>query len=62
MCLCTRPSTNVLCRVCGYITVGRIRRSCPQHSTTLYLMDLEQCPRCRTYSFMMQEFSTDEAK
>jgi hypothetical protein len=32
MCLCTRPSTNVLCTVCGYITVGRIRRSCPQHS------------------------------
>lgn len=29
---------------------------------TLYLMDLEQCPRCRTYSFMMEEFTTDEAK
>lgn len=32
MCLCMRPSTNVLCTVCGYIMVGRIRKSCPQHN------------------------------
>jgi len=30
-CECTRPSTNVLCNMCGYMTVGRIRKQCFWH-------------------------------
>ena len=33
MCECTRPNTNVHCNVCGYVTVGRIRKLCPRHPT-----------------------------
>ncbi|KDR09017.1 hypothetical protein L798_01143 [Zootermopsis nevadensis] len=61
-CVCTRPDTNVLCNVCGYITKGRIRKTCPKHKLTLYLMDIQQCPRCKAYSFMMQEFTTTSIK
>ena len=32
-CECTRPNTNVHCNVCGYSTVGRIRKLCPRHPT-----------------------------
>ena len=30
-CECTRPNTKVHCNVCGYVTVGRIRKQCPLH-------------------------------
>jgi hypothetical protein len=29
---------------------------------TLFLMDIEQCPCCKAYSFMMQEFTTTSIK
>jgi hypothetical protein len=32
-CECTRPNTTVHCNVCGYVTVGRIRKHCPRHPT-----------------------------
>ena len=32
-CESTRPNTNVHCNVCGYVTVGRIRKLCPRHPT-----------------------------
>ena len=32
-CECTRPYANVHCNVCGYRTVGRIRKLCPCHPT-----------------------------
>jgi hypothetical protein len=59
-CECTRPNTNVHCNMCGYVTVGRIRKLCPRHPTTIFLLDLAQCPRCRSYSFMMQKVAEEE--
>jgi hypothetical protein len=32
-CECTRPNKYIRCIVCGYVTVGRIRKLCPQHPT-----------------------------
>jgi hypothetical protein len=59
-CECTRPNTNVHCNACGYVTAGRIRKPCPRHPTTIFLLDLAQCPWCRSYSFMMQEVAEEE--
>ncbi|KAJ9582319.1 hypothetical protein L9F63_003355 [Diploptera punctata] len=54
-CICHRPHKIVLCSACGYYMKGRIRKSCIAHPMTLFLMDIERCPRCKAYSFMMQE-------
>jgi len=36
-CECTRPNTNVHCNVCGYVTVGRIRKlSSALHGECIY--------------------------
>ncbi|XP_012279950.1 uncharacterized protein CG13380 [Orussus abietinus] len=56
-CLCDRPRSHVLCRVCGFLTWGRIRYACPLHPLTLFLSDLTQCPCCRAYEFMLSEFN-----
>ncbi|XP_069675851.1 uncharacterized protein CG13380 [Periplaneta americana] len=56
-CVCTRPYSHILCNVCGFIMEGRIRKTCPIHPLTLFLMDISQCPQCKAHSFMMQEFS-----
>ncbi|PSN49378.1 hypothetical protein C0J52_12207 [Blattella germanica] len=55
VCLCTRPNGLILCNVCGFVMKGRLRRVCMLHTNTLFLMDVDRCPRCKSYSFMMQE-------
>ncbi|XP_078039909.1 uncharacterized protein LOC144471592 [Augochlora pura] len=55
-CLCNRPHSYVLCNVCGYLTTGRVRYFCPVHPQTIFLLDIAQCPQCRTYGYMLTEF------
>lgn len=54
-CLCIRPHRIVICNVCGYWTMGRVRYFCPVHPQTIFLFDIPQCPQCKAYGFMMTE-------
>jgi hypothetical protein len=63
-CECTRPSTEVHCNVCGYVTVGRIRKQCPRHPmvsvfTTGFLFFLGSFAKLReaTNAFVMSVLS-----
>ncbi|PBC26768.1 hypothetical protein APICC_01080 [Apis cerana cerana] len=55
-CLCNRPHGFVLCNVCGYLTKGRVRYFCPIHPQTIFLLDIAQCPQCKSYGFMLSEY------
>ncbi|CAL7938854.1 unnamed protein product [Xylocopa violacea] len=55
-CLCHRPYSFVLCNVCGYWTKGRVRHFCPIHPQTVFLLDITQCPQCKSCGFMLTEF------
>ncbi|XP_011329538.1 uncharacterized protein LOC105274801 [Ooceraea biroi] len=54
-CICYRPHCNIICNGCGFWTKGRVRYMCPQHPKIVFLHDHAQCPRCRSYSFMLTE-------
>lgn len=58
-CLCDRPHCFVLCNACGYWTKGRVRYFCPIHPQTIFLFDISQCPRCKSYEYMLTEFGRD---
>jgi len=47
-CLCNRPLQDILCRFCGYIFVGRMRKRCRYHPTEIHLMDITCCPKCKS--------------
>ncbi|XP_024894137.1 uncharacterized protein LOC112468940 [Temnothorax curvispinosus] len=54
-CICYRPHSNIICNGCGFWTKGRVRYCCPQHPKIVFLHDHAQCPRCRSYDFMLTE-------
>ncbi|XP_011139038.1 uncharacterized protein LOC105182931 [Harpegnathos saltator] len=54
-CICYRPHSNIICNGCGFWTKGRVRYYCPEHPKIVFLHDHEQCPRCRSYDFMLTE-------
>ncbi|XP_036145286.1 uncharacterized protein CG13380 isoform X2 [Monomorium pharaonis] len=54
-CICYRPHSNVICNGCGFWSRGRVRNSCPQHPKIVFLHDYDQCPRCKSYDFMLTE-------
>jgi len=48
-CICSRPKSKVICQRCGYFAEQcRARRSCPTHPKLINLMDLSECPKCRS--------------
>ncbi|XP_029662466.1 uncharacterized protein CG13380 [Formica exsecta] len=54
-CICYRPHSNIICHGCGFWTRGRVRYCCPQHPKIVFLYDYAQCPRCKSYDFMLTE-------
>merc|ERR1712066_229068 len=37
---------KIICRICGLIVVGRVRRLCPVHPNHIWLLDVSACPKC----------------
>ncbi|XP_011878180.1 PREDICTED: uncharacterized protein CG13380 [Vollenhovia emeryi] len=54
-CICFRPYSHIICNGCGFWTKGRVRHDCPQHPKIVFLYDHSQCPRCKSYAFMLTE-------
>ncbi|XP_013382250.1 uncharacterized protein LOC106153030 [Lingula anatina] len=46
-CCCNRSVKNIVCRACGHIFQGRVRRQCHLHPKTIHLMDMDCCPNCK---------------
>ena len=44
--LCYRPVKKVICRICGFIVIGRVMRPCPVHPDRIWHLDVSVCPRC----------------
>ncbi|KAL0821131.1 hypothetical protein ABMA28_005752 [Loxostege sticticalis] len=55
-CSCYRDKTIVFCRACGYYCNGRIRLKCEQHPRVTFLLDIAECPRCNSPSFLDEYF------
>ncbi|KAL7078346.1 hypothetical protein ACQ4LE_002419 [Meloidogyne hapla] len=47
-CICERPMALVVCRRCGHDLIGRVLSPCPTHPRRIALMDLRECPNCRS--------------
>nr|KAG5694911.1 hypothetical protein BaRGS_025072 [Batillaria attramentaria] len=45
---CQRPLQVVMCCSCGFTCRGRIRKTCPVHLNSIYLMDMDSCPSCNS--------------
>ncbi|XP_059092558.1 uncharacterized protein LOC131887855 [Tigriopus californicus] len=58
-CLCHRPPTVIMCRMCGHMLVGRVRKRCLAHPRHIYLYDLNRCPisNCLAVASMLLETS-----
>ncbi|KAL3879265.1 hypothetical protein ACJMK2_031567 [Sinanodonta woodiana] len=59
-CICNRKLQNILCRSCGNVFSGRVRKLCLNHPNEIHLMDFFCCPVCKTES--LQEFGVCERK
>merc|ERR1712098_27348 len=46
-CICSRPRKLVLCGFCGDTVMGRVRKSCHDHPSTIYLQDMVVCRGCK---------------
>ncbi|XP_047110388.1 uncharacterized protein CG13380 [Schistocerca piceifrons] len=55
ICICYRPCCIVLCHSCGHTVSGRLRLECSEHPSTIFLMDIYQCPKCKAFIHMMEE-------
>eukprot|EP00112_Aurelia_sp_Birch-Aquarium-sp1_P005626 Seg1641.14 transcript_id=Seg1641.14/GoldUCD/mRNA.D3Y31 product="hypothetical protein" protein_id=Seg1641.14/GoldUCD/D3Y31 len=45
-CICERKPSQLSCRHCGHIFVGRRRRICAEHRNIIHLMDVVVCMQC----------------
>lgn len=46
-CFCDRKVVGVHCHLCKVFTPNvRLRKICPRHPKTVWLMDLQVCPKC----------------
>nr|XP_018901381.1 PREDICTED: uncharacterized protein LOC109033280 isoform X1 [Bemisia tabaci] len=46
-CFCNRKVAGVHCNLCKMFTPNvRLRKICPRHPNTVWLMDLQVCPKC----------------
>ncbi len=61
-CICHRPLTKIICRVCAHILEGRVMRKCHAHPNHLYLLDVNACPSCKVNQVWLEEhpFAGDE--
>ena len=48
LCICSREKQRILCRSCGAVFDGRIRKQCVIHPNEIHLMDILCCPNCKT--------------
>ena len=48
LCICDREKQKILCRSCGAVFDGRIRKKCVIHPNEIHLMDILCCPNCKT--------------
>ncbi|KAK3611088.1 hypothetical protein CHS0354_000093 [Potamilus streckersoni] len=59
-CICNRRIQNILCRSCGSVFSGRVRKMCPIHPNEIHLMDFVCCPNCKVES--LQEIGVCERR
>ncbi|KAL7296495.1 uncharacterized protein LOC106660049 [Trichogramma pretiosum] len=55
-CLCERRYKNIICLNCGHLMFGRVRYQCPKHKMITFLIDITNCPKCKCFEFMLNEF------
>ncbi|VDN54923.1 unnamed protein product [Dracunculus medinensis] len=48
VCICHRPATTVKCCECGTEFQGHAERTCNEHPRRINLMDIRECPKCRS--------------
>ena len=48
LCICRRQRQKILCRSCGHVFDGRVRKKCFLHPNEIHLMDQPCCPLCKT--------------
>ena len=48
ICICRRQKQKILCRSCGHVFDGRVRKKCILHPNEIHLMDQLCCPLCKT--------------
>merc|ERR1712117_979107 len=54
-CVCFRPLKKIVCRICGKMIIGRVRRLCAAHPKHIWLLDVSACPRCQVNPMWLQE-------
>lgn len=59
-CICNRSVKTVLCRSCGQMFGGRVRRICLFHPNSIHLMDMVCCPNCK--ASQIKEFADFDKK
>ncbi|XP_054262992.1 uncharacterized protein CG13380-like [Macrosteles quadrilineatus] len=55
-CICLRPKALVVCKACGHHLISRKRIPCPAHPQTIFLMDLDLCPKCHNEDTWLREY------
>merc|ERR1719219_3287082 len=55
VCHCFRPIKKIVCRICGKMTIGRVRRLCQVHPNHIWLLDVSACPRCEVNPMYLLE-------
>ncbi|CAI9733946.1 Hypothetical predicted protein [Octopus vulgaris] len=56
-CICERNPGEVQCSLCGHTVIGRSQLSCAQHPNVIHLMDLTNCPNCKSDRLWERELS-----
>uniref|UniRef100_A0A1B6C5S6 Uncharacterized protein n=1 Tax=Clastoptera arizonana TaxID=38151 RepID=A0A1B6C5S6_9HEMI len=61
-CICKRPSKMLICSLCAYTTINRVKRICPVHPRVNYMYDISKCPKCSVHLKIvpMQEIDIKE--
>merc|ERR1712037_434742 len=55
-CHCYRPVKKIVCRICGKLVIGRVRRLCPIHPNHIWLLDVSACPKCAVNPMYLLEY------
>ena len=58
-CICQRPTTLVVCALCGAFGTARVAKICPKHPNTEFSTDLQKCSVC-SFSRYLKECSYPE--
>ncbi|XP_058789193.1 uncharacterized protein CG13380 isoform X2 [Phymastichus coffea] len=61
-CICNRPYSHIICLNCGYLMFGRVRYGCPKHKMVTFLIDITNCPKCKAFEYMLEEFTIQDSE